>query len=128
MINVIPEAKGISELFSLRDIVAGKCLNINHLKSPFGKYIEASVDADVTNYITGRTHPCIFLGPSVNCQSSQMCFDLEKGKVLLRRTITRLPIPEGVIKIINDWGKSHKSAGFKNKLELWNHMKNKYDW
>ena len=37
-------------------------------------------------------------------------------------------MPERVIKVINDWGKSQKTAGFKNKLELWDHMKNKYDW
>ena len=128
MINVIPEAKGISERFSLRDIVAGKCLNINHLKSPFGKYIEASVDADVTNNMTGRTHPCISLGPSGNWKDSQICFDLETGKVVLRPTIARFPMPDRVIKVINDWGKSQKTVGFKNKLELWNHMKNKYDW
>ena len=100
MINVIPAAKVISERFAPHEIVTGKRLNLKHLKAPFGEIIEASVDADVTNYIKGRTHPCIFLGPSGNCQSSQMCFDLEKVKVVLIRTITRLPIPERVIKII----------------------------
>ena len=84
--------------------------------------------ADVTNDMKGITHQCIYLGPSVNCQGSQMCFDLETGKVVLRRTITRLPIPERVIKIINDWVKLQKTAGFKNKLEFWGRMKNKYDW
>ena len=48
--------------------------------------------------------------------------------MVLRRTITRLPISERVIKVINDWGKSQKTAGFKNKLEFWDHMKNKYYW
>ena len=57
-----------------------------------------------------------------------MCFDLETGKVVLRRTITILPMPDPVISSINDWGKSQKNAGFKNKLELWDRMKNKYDW
>ena len=52
-----------------------------------------------------------------------MCFDLETGKVVLRRTITRFPMPERVIKIINYWGKSQKNAGFKNKLEFWDIMK-----
>ena len=48
--------------------------------------------------------------------------------MVLRRTITRLPMSERVIKVINDWGKSQKTAGFKNKLEFWYNMKNKYDW
>ena len=77
--NVIPVGKGISERFALREIVAGKGLNINHLKSPFGEYIEASVDSDVTNDMMGRTHPCIALWYSANCQGYQICFDLEIG-------------------------------------------------
>ena len=70
MINVIPAEEGISEQFAPHEIVTGKCLNLNHLKSPFGKYIEASVYADVTNEMKGITHPCISLGPSGNWQGS----------------------------------------------------------
>ena len=46
----------------------------------------------------------------------------------MRRSIAILPIQERVIRIINSWGKSQKNAGFKNKLEIWDCMKNKYDW
>ena len=93
MINVIPAAMGISDRFAPREVVTGKRLNINHLKAPFVEYIEASVNADVTNDMKGRTHPCISLGPSGNWYGLQVCFDLETGKVVLRRTITRLPMP-----------------------------------
>ena len=75
-INAIPAEKGISERFASREIVTGKRLNLNHLKAPFGEYIEAIVDADVKNDTKGRTHPCISLGPSGNWQGSQICFDL----------------------------------------------------
>ena len=85
------------------------------------------MDSDVTNDLKGRTLTCISLGPSGIWQGSEMCFDLETGQVVLRQTITRLPIPERVIKIINNWGKSQNTAGFKNKLEFWDRMKNKYD-
>ena len=66
MINAVPAAKGISNRFAPREIVTGRCLNLDHLKAPFGEYIEASVDADVTNDMKGRTHACISLGPSGN--------------------------------------------------------------
>ena len=79
MINVIPTAKVISERFAPRDIVTDKRLNLKHLKAPFDEYIEASVDADITNDMKGRTHRCISLGPSGNWQVSQICFDLETG-------------------------------------------------
>ena len=54
-----------------------------HLQATFGEYIEASVDADVTNDMKGCTHACISLGPSGNWQGSQVCFDLETGRVVL---------------------------------------------
>ena len=57
-----------------------------------------------------------------------MCFDLETGKVVLRHNITRFPMPERVIKIINNWGKLQNNAGSKNKMEFWDHMKNNYYW
>ena len=68
MFNVVSAAKVISDRFSPREIVTGRRLNLDHLKSPFGEYLEASVDADVTNDIKGQTHPCIYLCPSVNWQ------------------------------------------------------------
>ena len=70
MINAIPAEKGISDWFAPREIVIGKRLNLNNLKAPFGKYIEARVDADVTNETKGKTYPCISLGPSGNWQGS----------------------------------------------------------
>ena len=87
MINAVSAAKGISDQFAPREIVTGRRLNLDHLKAPFGEYIEASVDADVTNDTKGRTHACISLWPSGNWQGLQMCFDLETGSVVSRRTI-----------------------------------------
>ena len=49
-------------------------------------------------------------------------------RVVLRRIIKVLPMPDSVIKIINDWGKSQKNADFKDKLEFWDRLKQKYSW
>ena len=57
------------------------------------------------------------MGPSGNWQGSQVCFELETGRVILCRVIKVLPMPDSVIKIINDWGKSQKNADFKSKLD-----------
>ena len=65
------------------------------------------------------TQWCVSLGPSADWQGSQVCFELETGRVILRRVIKVLPMPDSVIKIINNWGKSQKNADFKNKLEFW---------
>ena len=37
-------------------------------------------------------------------------------------------MPGSVIMVINDWGKSQKNADFKNKLEYWDRLKQKYSW
>ena len=128
MINAVPATKGISTRFAPREIVTGRRLNFKHLKAGFGDYIEATTDKEVTNDMKGRTHACISLGPSGNWQGSQVCFDLETGKVVLRRVIKTLPMPESVIRVINAWGKSQKNADFKDKFEFWDRMQRKYDW
>jgi len=38
----------------------------------FGAYSEASTDADITNAMKLRTHPCISLGPSGIMQGSSL--------------------------------------------------------
>ena len=128
MLNSVPAAKGISDRFVPREIVTGRRLNLKHIKTGFGDYIEASSDEIVTNDMKGRTLGCVSLGPSGNWQGSQVCFDLKTGRVLLRRVIKVLPMPDSVIKVINDWGKSQTNADFKNKLEFWDRLKQKYDW
>ena len=76
----------------------------------------------------GHTHACISLGPSGNWQGFQVCFELKTGKVVFRRTITRLPMPTSIIQVINNRGKSQNNADFKKKLEFWDRLKQKYDW
>ena len=66
MINAVPAAKGISDKFSPREIVTGCRLNLKHLKAPFGKYLEAIVDADDMNDIRGRTYACNHTGAIFN--------------------------------------------------------------
>ena len=94
MTTAVPAAKGISDRFAPREIVTGRRLNLKHIKAGFGDYIKASTDEIVTNDMKGHTHGCISLGPSGNWQGSQVCFDLETGRVVLRWNIKVLPTPE----------------------------------
>ena len=128
MANAVPAANGISDRFAPHDIVTGRRLNFKHLQAAFVEYIEAREDAEFTNDMKGRTHACISLGPSGHWQGSHVCFDLETGKVVFRGTITRLPMPTSIIQVVNNWGKSQKNADFKNKLEFWDRLNQKYDW
>jgi hypothetical protein len=79
-LNATPARKWISVEFSPREIVRQLKIDFaKHCRVSFGAYVEASKDADITNTMCPRTHPCIALGPSGNLQGSVKCFDLELG-------------------------------------------------
>ena len=80
MVNAVPAAEGISQVFSPGEIVTQRKFDFEKdCKTLFGSYVEASTDAIVTNDTKSRTHSCIALGPSVNWQGSTRCFDLALG-------------------------------------------------
>ena len=56
-----------------------------------GSYVEASVDAMVTNDNSERTTSCVALGPAGNQQGSVKCFSIETGRILYRRTVKSVP-------------------------------------
>ena len=57
-----------------------------------------------------RTVPCIALGTAGNIQGSVRVFDLNSGKVLVRRRVKEMPFPSRVLKWVNEWGRLHGSA------------------
>ena len=58
-----------------------------HFTVDVGVYVEASTNAIITNGNNNRTHAFIALGPSGNRKGSINCFDLDTGRVLVRRTV-----------------------------------------
>ena len=74
-----------------------------------------------------RTHSCLSLGPAGNLQGSLKCFDILTGKVVTRRTIKVLPMPDRFLKTPNRWGLMSRTTVFGDKLEFLNRMKSKYD-
>ena len=114
---------------SPRDIVRDRQLDVKKdCRAPFGAYVEASIDANVTNTMKDRTHSCISLGTSGNLQGPLKCFDILTGKVVTRRTIKVLPMPDRFLKTLNRWGLTSQTTEFGDKLEFLNRMKSKYDW
>ena len=85
-LNAFPIRYDITGGFSPRELITGLTVNFkDHCKFDVGGYVEASNDAVITKNNSDRTHACIFLGPSGNRQGSLNCFDLETGKVVVRR-------------------------------------------
>jgi len=102
MINAIPDEAGISRKFSPREIVTGRKLDMmKDARVKYGSYVEASKDAVITNTMDERTEACLALGPSGILQGSVKCFSLLTGKLIIRRTIRMLPIPDRLLTLIN---------------------------
>jgi hypothetical protein len=108
-LNTFPSDNGVSTEFSPREIVTSLRLEYaKHCKARFGAYIEASQDPDVSNTTDDRTAPCIVLGPTGNEQGSVFCFNLETKKVVTRRVIKPLPMPDQVVRRIVQLGQRSK--------------------
>ena len=109
-INAMPSESGVSDVYSPREIVTGMKLDFKrHCRARFGAYVEASYDDDITNTLKDRTHSCIALGPTGNIQGSMKCFDLKTGRVVKCRTITVLPMPDRIIKQVQNGVKNQNS-------------------
>ena len=97
-VNAIPDTLGVSERYSPREIVTQRKFDFERdCKVQFGAYVQASDNTIVTNTMKLRTHECVALGTSENWQGSNMCFDLDTGKVVTRRVIEEMPYPDRVI-------------------------------
>ena len=67
MINAFPKKSSISRTYSPRTIITGKQLDLNkQCRCPFGAYIQAHDDRNVTSQMLDWTQCAICLGPTVN--------------------------------------------------------------
>ena len=104
-LNAISQKAGTVQGISPRKLVTGRTVNYKRdLWAYMGGYVEASTDVIGTNDNTPRTHSRIALGLSGNQQGSVKCFDLETGKVVVRRTKAQIPWPERIIEKASTWG------------------------
>ena len=128
-INSVPTTLGVSRKYSPREIVTQNKFDFAlDCRVKFLALVEASTDAIITNDMIPRTHKCLALGPSGNLQGSVMCFDLDTGKVVTRRTIKEIPMPESVIKRVNKWGTSKRGKEFNGTIEFLNRTRDKFEW
>jgi hypothetical protein len=119
MINAVPSKVGISQILSPSEIVQGWKINFpTHCRFPFGTYLEASFDDDITNTMKPRTEPCIHLGTTGNIQGSVHCLSLRTGKVIVRRTVKELPFPPRILGMVKAWGLVPQSRDYERRLAV----------
>jgi hypothetical protein len=98
-INASPPASGVSKTYSPRTIMTGTALDFNkHCQITFGAYAEVHEDRNITNTMSERTQPAIYLGPIANFQGSYKFLSLRTGKRITRKQFKELPMPDSIIK------------------------------
>ena len=91
-LNAVRSISGKDRGLSPREIVLGRGVDFHKdCRDDLGGYVEARPEKIITNDNTPRTHSCIALGPSGNRQGALKCFDLETGKMVIRRVADQLP-------------------------------------
>ena len=124
--NVVPSKVGISQLYSPREILTGTYLDYNkHCVLDFGEYVEVHDEPSPLNGMTSRTRPCIALGPTGNLQGTHKFMDINTGRLLKKRSWTRIPMPDTVIKKVEQRAEKEKRDGI---LRFRNRKNEKFDW
>jgi hypothetical protein len=112
-LNAFPTNSGVSETLSPRKIVYRHKLDFAmHCKSPFWMYCEVQDEPAPTNTMVTLSTPAILLGPTGNLQGTYKFLSLATRKKVKRCAFTLYPMPDLVIKKVNEYGKSTALPGF----------------
>ena len=129
MLNAVPNDNGVSSEYSPKEIVTGQKFDFEtQCKVKFGAYVEAHPDRDITNDMKLRAEPCIALGPTGNIQGGVNCYSLTTKKILERRSFTRLPMPDQVVRRVVKLGKRAKQLRTDQRLKFLNRHKEEFAW
>ena len=125
-LNAFPVKNGISSMFSLRELLVRWCLDYTKpCRVLPGTYCEVHDEPSPSNTMTPRTHEAIAMGPTGNLQGSVKFFCLTTGRILKRRSFTALPMPDRVIKRVNDIGLREKQG---RTFRFLNRRQESYEW
>ena len=97
-LNAFPVKSGVSGTYSPRELVLHRKLDYKkHCQVFPGSYCEVHDKPVPTNMMVARTHACIALGPTGNLLGTVKFYCLATGRVLKRRSLTVIPMPDRII-------------------------------
>ncbi|MGL6130279.1 MAG: hypothetical protein ACRCZ9_01525, partial [Fusobacteriaceae bacterium] len=106
VLNNFPVKGGVSENYSPKTIMSGETIIYKQYTLPFGTYCQVHEEDKPRNSMAARSQGAISLGPSNNRQGGQKFYTLSTCKVIVRRSWTAIPMPDKVVKRINDLSQS----------------------
>ena len=93
-------------------------------KLHYGAYAETHEDQEITNTLKSRTRPAIHLGPIKNLNGSTRLRCLQTGAKIVWHNFTPSPLPDLVIKQVEEMGKKDKTN---SELTFLDREKNQFD-
>ena len=97
-LNYFPVKGGVSSYYSPRMILKRSNLDfVKHCKVPFGAYVQACNEPKPYNSNKPRTIGAIYLQPLDVPQGGHELMDLQSGRRITRRHVTKIPVTEHVI-------------------------------
>ena len=96
---ILVNGRHVFFLFLFTDLIAWKLLSIDYTqdcKALVGTYIEAHIDAGITNENEDYRQSCLYLGPSGNIKRSILWVVNDTGLVVARRILCVLQSPDAI--------------------------------
>ncbi len=101
-LNAIPKDNAVLPNVCSKAVVTVQFPDFNkHCLLGFGDYVHVHNPRTITNTMAPRTSSAIAMGPTSSIQGSQRFFCLQTKRILIRRQLTKLPIPDFVIQQIH---------------------------
>jgi Reverse transcriptase (RNA-dependent DNA polymerase) len=108
-LNLVPTSTMSSENVAPREAFNGTKIDYKRdLGLKFGQYCEVHEQLFVTNTMAPRTRPAIALLPKGNKQGSWQFMALDTFRVIVRDHWTKLPMPEWIIRKLNEKAAANK--------------------
>ena len=120
-LNMTPTKSSITDRYSPRELICRQRADAKlWCKLPFGAYAETHEDLINTNTMEPRTRPAICMGPTRNLNGSTRFMCLTTGRKIIRRNFTALPMPDSVIKRIEEIAREEQISDglvFQNRIQ-----------
>ena len=105
-LNAMLIKTGISSIYSPTELKCHQKVGTkNWCSQVIGDYVDVHEENATTNSMNPRTRPAICMGSSENIQGLIKFRCIETGKKIVRRSYTRLPMPDSMIKQVEQLAK-----------------------
>jgi hypothetical protein len=111
----LPNKEGMSATLLLHKILYRHKLDFSkNCKAQFGTYCEAHDKPVLTNMMVTWLTPAVIFGPTSNLQGTYKFFSLATGNQIKQRKMMAYPMPDLVIKKVEQFGKANATPNIFN--------------